>query len=132
MAQASKYGGPSLTEAEAADPAGPQPVRVRRPQLGQVDKETYSPDDRLEDAPSAKTDGGDSTQSSRKRQTPSGQQSAANRKHAQTTESPLKPQEQESDSTAHSTGGSGRKTGTQPSRSARARTTDDDEFDEFS
>ena len=56
---------------------------------------------------------------------------SVNGKPAQTTASPSNQQEKATDSDAHSTDGAGQKAGSQPSRKARTRTTDSDEFDEF-
>jgi hypothetical protein len=100
MASASRYGGPSYTAAELADPA--PPVRVRRPELGRVDQERYDP---REAEPSDRTDGGHSIQSSGNESTPNESQRATPRKAARTTGNRSKAKEQ--GSTAHTTGGDG-------------------------
>lgn len=120
MAQASKHGGPSITPEEAADPSPPsRPFRVRRPELGKVDREPYRPDE--EEVPVSP--GGRSTQSSTKDKTSDEQPKAVPRKAARTTGNRSRPAEKETDSTVHSTDGSGRKTETESA--------EDLEFDEF-
>lgn len=115
MAQTSRYGGPSITPEEAADPFPPErPVRVRRPELGLVDREPYKADE--EESPSA-TDGTDSSQSSESELKSGEKPKATPRKVARTTGNRSTPQETETASAASSTDGDTRKTET--------------EFDEF-
>jgi hypothetical protein len=112
MASASKYGGASYTEAELADPSPPvRPVRVRRPELGLVDREPYLPDEE-EESPSP---GGDSTQSSESNTTSESKSKAVPRKAAPTTANRSKAQVQAEDSIVRSTGGAGRSKATQQS-----------------
>jgi len=129
MARATRYGGPSLTAAETADPVSPQPVRVRRAELGYVDRPN-----KAEEVSSSLTDGGDSTQSSKNSSTSDSKQSGILPSPAHTTESHSNQQETESDYTADSTATVGRrKPQPQSSKRARSRSTveDEDEFGEF-
>lgn len=116
MASSTRHGGPSYTPDELADPDLPA-VIVKRAELGYVDRKEK------EGKSSQKTDGGDSTQSSEKQATHTNSPEKADPKPARMTANRSKARKTE-DSTAHSTDGSTRKTGTE---SAEA----EDEFDDF-
>lgn len=127
MARSTRLNGPSLTPEESADPDSPQPVRVRRAELGIVDQPIV---EETEEESSA--DGGHSIHSSEKGQTSSGKPSPARRKPAPVTGSHLRQQPQGTAVDAHSVAGSTHKMGTESSKARSRSTADpDDDFDEF-
>lgn len=116
MAQNSRYGGPSITPEEASDPSPPEmPVRVRRPEIGYVDRET-------KEDPSSPQDGGGSTQSSKSEKKSDDKPNPSPRKPARTTVSHSKVQAEES-FTAHTTDG--------PTPTTETESDKKNDFDEF-
>lgn len=119
----------SLTKHEASD-REMHPV-IRRAMLGTL---------REEETPSPATDGGDSTQSSKSESRPTSKHDKAHQEPAQTTDNPSNPS-QEADSNVPLTDGNTPETEkesvkkaqpakkTAPAKRARARTTDDYDFD---
>lgn len=129
MAKATRANGPTYTEDEVSDPEfAPAPVRVRRPELGQVDRQPFTADDERGDPPSAPEDGTDSSESSEKSNSPEETSKPSNLKPARTTGNRSRRTAQ--GSAASSTGGSGQKVETAPSSEAPADE-DEDEFEEF-
>lgn len=123
MARASRYGGPSHTPAELADPD--LPVRIRRAEIGFVDRQEVEP-----------SVGTHSSQSSKSGKTSDNRSSHSLPQPAPTTENPSSQPEQETGSDAHSTDTDGQKvTGRQSARkraAPRVRSTDEfEEDDEF-
>lgn len=117
MAQNSRFGGPSITPEEAADPSPPSamPIRVRRPEVGPMLR--AKPDEPrepevVEEEPSA---GDNSNPSTLKQQTSEEKPKTVPRKAARTTENPSKADRTEEDSSVRSTGGSGRSNVSKPS-----------------
>lgn len=80
MASTSKYGGPSLTPDELADPSPPLRKWLTRAEIGYVD--------RKEEPQSVTTDGGGSIQSSKNEAQSSDKPKASRRKPAQTMANP--------------------------------------------
>lgn len=121
MAKGTRANGGSYTPEELADPSPPF-RRPRRAEIGYIDRPAKG-------EPSAETDGGDSGPSSQNEQTPSEKPTRFHRRRARTTASHSNQQEPETNSIADSTDTDGQ---TNPSaQSARVRSTDEDEFDEF-
>lgn len=121
MARASRYGGPSHTPAELADPD--LPVRIRRAEIGFVDRQEVE-----------LSAGTGSSQSSKSEQASSDKSNQRPQRPALMTESHSSQPEKETDSTADSMDGAGQKAISKPSvrkRPARVRTTDDTEDDDF-
>lgn len=113
MASSTRYGGASYTDAELADPVLPEPIRVRRAELGTVDQPLEVQEDET-------WDGGNSIPSSGNKSSSSSKRKASPRKPAPTTENHSSPPVTE-DSTVHSTDGDGHETETEFV----------DDFDEF-
>ncbi len=101
MASTSKYTGASYTENELADPDLPAAIRIRRPEIGYVDQ---TPKEDKENPSSPQQGGGDSTQSSAKRETANDKPNPSPRKAARSTANRSKSHQQAS-GTAHSTDG---------------------------
>lgn len=121
MAKATRYGGSSLTAEESADPKSPQPVRVRRAEVGPMARKQEK---EVELSP-----GNSSKQSTVSGRKSIDEKSPSHHQPAQTTVSHSNPQEEEEATvTARSTAIAGRKT---PAKRARSRSTDEDEFDDF-
>lgn len=122
MAKSTKHGGDSYTPEELADPN--PPVRIQRAELGKVDQ------------PSVGTDSSPSSESDSK---PSDRTSHSHRKPVPMTENLSGAQESGTDSGAHSTDGSIRKTSPGPSArkatpkgKANIRSTDPEtDFEDF-
>lgn len=121
MAKATRHSGDSYTEHELSDPSAP--VRVRRAELGVVDRPSV---------------GTNSSASSKTEQSENESQNPSLQEPARTMGNPSPVQEQAPDSIADSTDGDGRKAPLQQSakrptkRTARARVVnDDDDFDTF-
>lgn len=124
MAKATRHSGDSYTEHELSDPDAP--VRVRRAELGVVDRPSV---------------GTNSSASSKIEQSENESQNPSLQEPARTMGNPSPVQEQAPDSIADSTDGDGRKTPSQQSvkrsapakRTARARVVNnaDDDFDTF-
>ncbi len=117
MAQNSRYGGPSITPEEAADPALPSamPIRVRRPEVGPMKRaqaDTAKPVVVEEDPPSV---GNSSKPSTEKPQASDEKPKTTPRKAARTTENRSKAVDTETDSSAHTTDGDGRSNASKPS-----------------
>ncbi len=123
MAKGTRYGGASHTPEELADP-DPQPyVRIRRAEIGFVDRA---------EVPSSA--GMDSSQSSENENSQSDSENHSRRQPAPMTENRSSPQDTATDSDAHTTGTDGpRKQARQSARKRTApRITDvDTEFEEF-
>jgi hypothetical protein len=124
MAKATRYGGASLTAEESADPESPQPVKIRRAELGYVDQ----PNKVEEESTSQEVDGGDSIQSSESGQTSSESTTPARQRRARSTASHSS--QSVMDSTAHSTGTATPNKLAKQSGSARVSSTDA-EFSDF-
>lgn len=135
MARATRAGGVSFNEDEMADPTPPANLDrvIKRAMLGEIDRPEGS------DQASV---GMDSLQSSKSASKSSGSETPSPQEPAPTTENPSdQTDEVETDSSVTSTGGAGRKTtprrsgktGSTTARSnrARARTVEEDDFDEF-
>lgn len=124
MAKGTRYGGASLTKAESLDPESPQPVRVRRAEIGYVDREVTS------------SVGMDSSRHFGRGKSVSVSESQSLPQPAHTTENLSDQPEQETDSTAPSMATVGRNRTVRPS-ARRARVTPEieiveiDEFDDF-
>lgn len=123
MAKTTKADGASHTEAELNDPVlQRRPVRIRRPQIGQVDKETYSAE---ESDREVKSSPGINSSPSTDQQAPNDEpESLSPRQRARTTANRSKAPERGTTSGARSTAGSGRSNETKPS-------SDDDLFDDI-
>lgn len=121
MASTSRYGGPSLTPEESADPSPPsrpERVRVHRAELGFVDQPRPDVPKEVESFP-----GDNSSASTPKQQTSDDKPKAAPRKRARTTENHSSPIAKEPDSSVHSMDGDGPNNETPPS--------DEDLFDDI-
>lgn len=125
MASSTRHGGDSYTPDEMNDPSPPDPIKIRRAEIGYIDQaeeETPSPE---------KTDGGDSTRSSKKDPTSSDSPKPHAPKAAPTTGN--RSSQTDQDSGARSTGGNTQTGQHRPSRkpSPKATPAQRDEFDEF-
>lgn len=117
MAKGTRYGGASLTEAESADPLSPQPVRVRRAEIGPMKREVKEEESSL---------GNSSNPSSENEPKSDAETKASPRQPARTTVSHSSQPEKETGDTARSTGTAGQRAKRTPAKSARVSTTDDE------
>lgn len=108
MASSTRYGGASYTPEELADPDLPA-VIIKRAELGYVDRPAV---EEMEDESSL---GNSSTPSTEKPPTSDDKPNQSPRKPARMTGNRSKQQESKGSSTAHSTDGDGRETGSQQS-----------------
>lgn len=101
MAKGTRYGGASLTADESADPQSPQPVRVRRAEIGPMKREVKEV---------ATSPGSSSNPSSEKEQKSNDATKLSRQRPAPMMESPFSQPEKVTDDTARSTVTDGRKT----------------------
>lgn len=116
MAKGTRYGGASLTEAESADPLSPQPVRVRRAEIGPMKREVKEEESSL---------GNSSSPSSENEPKSDDETKASPRQPARTTVSHSSQPEKETDDTVRSTGTAGQRA-KRTAKAARVSTTDDE------